>query len=208
MRFGTIIADPPWAYVRTSGNPKLRGYSDKHYEPLTTEDLAALPVENIVTGESVLFLWTTGPFLVNGDAQAIAKGWGFTPVTLMYWNKTTDNGTSALYGSVTHRGGVGYWFRGNCEPVLVAKRKKSYRWAHHENWSAHEACALFEAPKNQHSEKPPYLHALIEHSIYPQPYLELFGRKPRPGWTVVGNELPGEHEGEDIRDSIKRLENS
>jgi hypothetical protein len=28
--------------------------------------------------------------------------------------------------------------------------------------------------------------------LYPGPYLELFGRKPVPGWTVWGNEIKRE----------------
>jgi N6-adenosine-specific RNA methylase IME4 len=200
VKFGTVIADPPWNYGGTSGDKRLRGYSDQHYKPLTTEDLASLPLGNIVTDDAVLFLWTNGPFLVSGEAQRVAVGWGFTPVTLMYWNKTTSE---ALYGAVTHLGGVGYWFRGNCEPILVAKRKKSYRWAAHPDWDARDKSALFAAPKGRHSSKPDHLHDLIERSLYPKPYLELFGRRPRDGWTVVGGDIPLS---EDIRDSIARLE--
>lgn len=203
MRFGTIIADPPWAYVRASSDKRLRGYSSGQYEPLTTADLAALPVSDIAAEDAVLFLWTNGPFLVDGSAQAIARGWGFTPVTLLYWHKVTGDG---LYGQVTNGGGVGYWFRGNCEPVLVAKNGRAYRWSNMPRWTSDDANALFYAPKKNHSVKPDILHERIERSEYPKPYLEIFGRRHRPGWTVIGNELPGEHEGEDIRDSIKRLE--
>ena len=41
----------------------------------------------------------------------------------------------------------------------------------------------------RHSEKPDETYRRIEH-LYPGPYLELFARKPREGWTTWGDELP------------------
>jgi N6-adenosine-specific RNA methylase IME4 len=207
VKFGTIIADPPWAYERTSGDKRLRGYSDQHYDPLSTADLAGLRVKDIVADQAVLFLWANGPFLADGSAQKIVTAWGFTPVTLMYWHKLTSTGLT-LFGNVSHLGGVGYWFRGNCEPILVGKRGRSYRWSDMPNWTVDDTSALFEAPKGKHSAKPEVLHQRVERSAYPGPYLEMFGRRPRAGWTVVGNN--GDHGSlplaEDIRDAIDRLE--
>jgi N6-adenosine-specific RNA methylase IME4 len=202
VRFGTIIADPPWAYSGTSGDKRLRGYSDSKYKPLKTRDLADLPVNDISADDAVLFIWTNGPFLADGSAQLIAKSWGFEPVTLCYWHKT--RGDISLFGNYTHSGGVGYWFRGNCEPVLVAKKGKAYRWSDMPGWGNEDKNALFERPKMAHSRKPDVLHERIERSAYPKPYLELFARRARSGWTTVGDEIPG-FEGEDIRVSVERL---
>lgn len=220
MKFGTIIADPPWEYNRTSGNKKLRGYSDKQYEPLTTDDLANLPVSEIVGDVAVLLLWTNGPFLADGSAQRVAKSWGFKPVSLWYWHKIVwrEISENTLYEKATHRcrttdnSGVGYWARGNCEPILVASRGRSFRWSKMTNWRTEDKNALFEAPKRKHSRKPDDLHERVERGYvydgandgYPKPYLEMFARYPRDGWTLIGNEAPG-HEGEDIRDAVKRL---
>jgi N6-adenosine-specific RNA methylase IME4 len=197
---------------------------------MDTETLAALPVKDITLDDAVLFLWTTGPFLVDGSAQKVAKGWGFKPVTLLYWHKVKKNGGG------THGGGVGYWFRGNCEPVLVAKRGAAYRWSNMVNWLPADANALFqttepetvfEAPKMEHSQKPDVLHERVERANlmkarrkgedgevketvgpgYPSPYLELFGRKLRDGWVVVGNQSPVTC-GEDIAGTIERLARS
>jgi N6-adenosine-specific RNA methylase IME4 len=52
----------------------------------------------------------------------------------------------------------------------------------------------------RHSEKPPEVHDRIERLVS-GPWLELFGRRPRTGWQVVGNEL----DGLDIRESLARL---
>jgi N6-adenosine-specific RNA methylase IME4 len=45
------------------------------------------------------------------------------------------------------------------------------------------------APVGEHSEKPKEVRHRIER-LFPGPYLELYARKPAPGWTVWGNEIP------------------
>jgi len=46
----------------------------------------------------------------------------------------------------------------------------------------------FVADRTRHSEKPQEFYDLVESSS-PGPYLEMFARRPRPGWTVWGNEV-------------------
>ena len=43
------------------------------------------------------------------------------------------------------------------------------------------------APTNGHSVKPEVFRALIESLYREGPYLELFGRRPAPGWTSWGD---------------------
>jgi site-specific DNA-methyltransferase (adenine-specific) len=48
---------------------------------------------------------------------------------------------------------------------------------------------LFEAPTGVHSEKPEFFYKEIVEKIAAGPYVELFGRKNREGWTVLGNQV-------------------
>ena len=48
--------------------------------------------------------------------------------------------------------------------------------------------SVFSAKAGRHSEKPEEFYRIVE-ELSPGPYLELFGRKRREGWTVLGNEL-------------------
>jgi N6-adenosine-specific RNA methylase IME4 len=191
VTYGTAIIDPPWNYARTSDSAKLGGYSDKHYEPLTMADLAALPVGELVT--DIVLLWTTGPLVPT--AASLVDAWGFEWITLTYWLKTSANGypQESMDGRVSFKRhmGVGYWFRGDVEPVVVAKRKgtPSYRTGRR---------ASFLRPVMRHSAKPDYLHELAE-EFFPGPYLELFARRQRPGWTCLGDGI----DGLDIRESLK-----
>lgn len=188
-RFGVIVVDPPWEYQTTSRHEKLSGYSDIEYRPLSTAELSRLPVGAVAGNDSVLLLWTTWPFIQ--DALNLIRVWGFTFVTGLPWVKTTDDVTMLSYG-------VGYWFRGVTEPLLVAKRGRSYRGA--SLGILHESAGLV-APRLGHSRKPDDVYHLAE--AYPGPYLELFARRTRPGWVSLGNECPGD--GEDVRDSLRRL---
>jgi hypothetical protein len=45
------------------------------------------------------------------------------------------------------------------------------------------------APVGEHSEKPDEVRRRIER-LFPGPYLELYARKPVPGWNCWGNEIP------------------
>lgn len=185
MKFGTIVADPPWNYEKTSRHDKLSGYSDVEYAPLTTERLRSLPVGDLAGDESVLLLWATWPFVP--DALTVMAAWGFEFVTGLPWVKVGRTYTDLPYG-------VGYWFRGATEPVLVGKRRKSYR----------TNMVGILAPRLKHSRKPDNVYDLAERGGLPAPYLELFARQVRDGWTAVGNECP-DTPGEDIEVSLKRL---
>jgi N6-adenosine-specific RNA methylase IME4 len=203
-KYGVIVADPPWNYNRagkggvtdTGKVYKLSGYSDHKYQPLSTEDLCGLgtAIKQISSPDALLFLWTTWPFI--RDALDIIEAWGFTYVTGIPWVKMDRKLEQPTYG-------VGYWFRGCTEPILVAKRGKSFRGNRRGILGFEPASMLgFASPPEGHSKKPDDLQYLIE-SDYPGPYLELFGRRARKNWTVLGNGAPGD--GMDIRDSLQAL---
>lgn len=49
------------------------------------------------------------------------------------------------------------------------------------------AGTLFEWPRGRHSAKPEEFFALVER-LSPGPYLEMYARRPRAGWSVFGND--------------------
>jgi N6-adenosine-specific RNA methylase IME4 len=76
--------------------------------------------------------------------------------------------------------GMGYWTRANTEPCLLATRGKPKRL------NADVRQAIIE-PGREHSRKPDCVHERIERLVA-GPYLELFARQERRGWTVWGND--------------------
>jgi N6-adenosine-specific RNA methylase IME4 len=172
LRFNTILVDPPWRY----GSDGQNGSASTQYATLTTDELCALPVGELGTDESVLLLWATWPLFP--DALRVIEAWGYQYVSVLPWIKTVPDDLAKV------RYGVGYWGRGVAEPLLVAKRKK---------WT------MLIAPGMAHSRKPDSAYEYAD--SFPAPRLELFARRPQPGWYALGNELPGD--GQDIRDSLR-----
>jgi len=76
---------------------------------------------------------------------------------------------------------MGYWTRSNTEQCFIATKGSPSRLA----TDVHQ---IVMTPVGKHSEKPEEVRHRIERLI-PGPYLELYGRKPVPGWTVWGNEI-------------------
>jgi N6-adenosine-specific RNA methylase IME4 len=200
--FATAIIDPDWPYTVAPGTKdfagdkrkgKLSGFTRnrdgknqyRQKKPLSLDELKMLPVGDAVGG--YILLWTVGPFLINGAAADLLKAWGFEPASIITWAKY-DLKNKHGYG------GVGYWFLGNAEFCIVAKRPgyPSIRTG---------LSSLIVEPKGFHSSKPDNIHAICE-ARFPGPYLEIFGRELRSGWTVLGNEAPGD--GKEISDSLRR----
>lgn len=175
-RYGVIIADPPWAY-RVS---RMRGVAEEFYTVMTDEDIAAMPVESLAADDCVLLLWATWPKLPI--ALDVMAAWSFDYVTGIPWVKTTSKSINdEMASDVTLSYGVGFWFRGVSEVMLLGRRGKPTKP------SLNFAGIL--SPSFKHSRKPDSVHQIAE--AMPGPYLELFARRSRPGWTVFGNEIQG-----------------
>jgi len=113
------------------------------------------------------------------------------------------------------RANPGYYTWSNCEQVWLFRRGRPYRFATGRKGRQAQLFdgELFElqettqhvAPLGKHSEKPDLFYDIVA-EMYPQcePRLDMFGRKERPGWIVVGNEAPG-FVGVDIRDALAEV---
>jgi N6-adenosine-specific RNA methylase IME4 len=166
--FRTVCADPPYRF-----NEKQGGYGDglaeDKYESMATDEIAALPVADLAAPDSHLYLWT--PATKVPDALLVCEAWGFRYVGLLTWVKP---------GSL----GLGTWWRYGTEHVVFGVRGSLPTNPNLRNW--------FEAPRRRHSAKPDEFFDLVEKAS-PGPYLELFARRQRVGWTCWGNEVaPGE----------------
>jgi N6-adenosine-specific RNA methylase IME4 len=161
-RFACLLADPPWRY-RNGGT---RGSAQKHYPCMDVEQIAALPIADLMAPKSLCWLWTTTSF--RREADHIMKSWGFTYKSEIVWNKK--------------RMGLGSYARVQHEVLLIGSRggqttlTKSLR-------------SVVEAKPLKHSQKPAVFRELVERNS-PGPRLELFARGSAPGWVAYGNE-PG-----------------
>ena len=49
-KYSVIYADPPWSYRQRGTGPKSRGNAAQHYHTMTTDDICALPVNDLAGG--------------------------------------------------------------------------------------------------------------------------------------------------------------
>jgi len=160
--YDIFYADPPWRYDFSETRTRA---IETNYPTMTLEDICELKIPN--AENSVLFLWATNPKLE--EALEVIKAWGFTYKTNLAW--------------VKDRIGMGYWFRGQHELLLVATKGKIKPPEQSVRRSG-----VLEAPRREHSQKPDEVYELIE-SYFPNgKYIELFSRNKREGWTMWGNE--------------------
>lgn len=160
-RFSCIYADPPWVY----GNQGTRASTDNHYEGLTVDELAELPVKDLVEDNAHLHFWTTNGFLF--ESKKIMEAWGFEYKSCFVWVKPQM--------------GMGNYWRVSHEFMLFGLRGKLPFGTRSEvSWGNYQ--------RTLHSAKPEQIREKIER-VSPGPYLELFGRRPVEGWTVFGNQI-------------------
>ena len=163
LTFSTILADPPWRY----DNRASRGAACQHYKTMSIEEICALPIRALAAPDAHLHLWTTNAFLF--ECPKIFDAWGFEYRSEFVWCKPQM--------------GVGNYWRNSHEKLLTAVRGKATRFDDRalQSWMV--------CQRGAHSAKPEQVRMYIERAS-PAPYLELFGRKQVPGWTVWGNEIP------------------
>lgn len=172
-KYAAILADPPWAFACWSGPAIPSRTSDSHYSTMPIGDIAALPVADLAADDCTLFLWATWPLLP--EALQVIDAWGFTYKTeaFSYVKVLPENPRKPKLG-------LGYWTRANTEPCLLATRGNPKRLHA-------DVGQVIAAPIREHSRKPDETHSRIERLVA-GPYLELFARQSRPGWTTWGNE--------------------
>ncbi|MCL4553763.1 MAG: MT-A70 family methyltransferase [Actinobacteria bacterium] len=171
--YTTIYADPPWRFQNRTGKMAPEHQRLLRYPTMTLEEILELPVNQVAAAQSHLYLWVPNALIAEG--LEVMKHWGFTYKTNLVWYKTR------LDGGPDGRG-VGFYFRNVTELVLFGVRGNMRTLD-----PGRTQVNLVPQRKREHSRKPDEFYDLIE-ECSPGPYLELFARRPRPGWTQWGNE--------------------
>jgi N6-adenosine-specific RNA methylase IME4 len=173
-KFRTILADPPWRFINRTGKvaPEHRRLS--RYGTMGVEQIAALPVPEIVESTAHLYLWVPNALLPQG--LQVLEAWGFSYKSNIVWHKLRKDGGSDGRG-------VGFYFRNVTELVLFGVRGKNARTLA----PGRRQVNYLGTRKREHSRKPDEQYEIIE-ACSPGPYLELFARGARPNWTLWGDQ--------------------
>ncbi len=160
-RFSCIYADPPWKY----DNQATRASTDNHYVTMAVDEIAALPIQDLVNDQAHLHLWTTNAFLF--ECPKILEAWGFQYKGVFLWVKPQM--------------GIGNYWRVSHEFMVLGVRGTL-------GFNDHSQMSWIQAERTKHSAKPERVRKIIE-NVSPGPYLELFGRSTADGWVTWGNEI-------------------
>jgi len=171
--FGTVLADPPWRFQNRTGKVAPEHSRLSRYDTMSTAEIAALPVADVMATRSHCYLWV--PNALVDEGLTVLSAWGFTYKSMIVWAKRRrDGGPDGR--------GVGFYFRNVTEPLLFGVRGKLRTLA-----PGRSQVNMIETRKREHSRKPDEQYRLIT-SCSPGPYLELFARYPQEGWSAWGEE--------------------
>jgi len=158
-----VLADPPWKYDHQQASNRD---IENHYPTASVDEICKHVPK--VADDSILLLWATAPKLV--EALRVMKEWGFEYRTHAIWDKEKQ--------------GMGYWFRGQHELLLVGVRGNPGCTPEPARVSS-----VFRSSRGRHSEKPACVYEWIELAFPQLLKLEMYCRTPRKGWQVWGNEI-------------------
>lgn len=179
-----VYADPPWHYTgwgvakgdRKDYKKKLReGKAEHHYPTISNQEIAELPVKDIVADDAACFMWTTDTHLPY--AIEIMKSWGFKYKTIGFvWVKKTKHGKQVKM--------LAPWTNKGAEICLFGTRGAMTK-----HLGTNDVYQVHEAERREHSRKPDIIRDEIKRMFPECKRLELFARQQYPGWDAWGNEV-------------------
>jgi N6-adenosine-specific RNA methylase IME4 len=173
-RFATILADPPWQFQNRTGKVAPEHKRLNRYGTMSLKDICDLPVVDVCESTAHLYLWVPNALLPEG--LEVMSAWGFQYKANLIWHKVRKDGGPDGRG-------VGFYFRNTTEIILFGVRGKNARTLA----PGRRQVNIIKTMKREHSRKPDEQYELIE-SCSPGPFLELFARGPRKGWSTWGNQ--------------------
>jgi len=160
--FQTIVIDPPWDWS-DEGDINQMGRAKPDYATMTIDEIEKLPIETIADSNCHLYIWVTNRSLPK--AFRLVESWGFRYITCLTWVKPSY--------------GMGNYYRGSTEQVLFSVKGT-------QPLKRHDVGTHFVADRgDKHSAKPDAFYDIVSSCSY-APFIDIFGRTERSGWTVWG----------------------
>lgn len=194
--YRVILVDFPWEFKNWSVLGEAKN-AKAHYDCMSIEEIKQFPLANLAAKNCVLLMWVTWPLMPHWNPVIEALGFEYASLG---WEWRKFNPKTGKYAF-----GGGYGTRKNLEPCLMCTRGnpslkselpddlfgmgrvpegvRSVRdWI--EWWPDDE----IRAASREHSRKPDEQYDRIE-TMFDGPYIELFARQRRKGWTAWGNQV-------------------
>jgi len=162
-KYQIIYADPPWNYRHCASKSRR---IENQYPTMSLQEIQNLTIPT--APNCVLYLWATAPKL--SEAMSVLVSWGFDYRTCAIWDKEII--------------GMGYWFRGQHELLLVGVKG---------NFSpppqSMRISSVYKERRTKHSKKPDAIREFIQQWYPDENKIELFARERFEGWDAWGNEV-------------------
>ena len=188
-KYRTLVADPPWDHSDGTGfNYGAKAFGGKHtpvephatkppYDHMGLKEIASAlhsATRDLAARDCHLYLWTTNRYL--RDSFAIVDEIGFEVSATLVWCKAPMGFMGGAFRSSVEF--IQFCRRGNL-PHKTQAEKRWFTWPR-VGWTQSD-------PAAKHSRKPEAFLDLVE-QVSPGPYLELFARRNRLGWSTWGNQ--------------------
>lgn len=224
IKYNLICADPPWVFSDRLTMSEVKRGAESQYSVLNIEEIKKLKISEIAADDAILALWIPSSLLQEG--LDVMKAWNFRQTQTHIWVKTKFHPFTSIVKSIRKQAkelpklkldelysklfknfdwndmlafNMGRLFRQSHEICLMGVRGKIYDQLKNKSQRS-----VHFAPNLKHSAKPEILQDRLELMFPKGKYLEVFGRRARSGWTVIGNEAP-DTMGQDVRESIENL---
>ena len=161
-KYNLIYCDPPWKYdFSNTSNREI----ENHYPTMSIEDLKNLSIPS--DADCICYMWATAPKLPN--ALELLDSWGFKYKTHSIWDK--------------QKIGMGYWFRGQHELLLVGVKGSMSPPEPSDRISS-----IYSESRTKHSKKPNFFYSYLNETFPNLLKVELFARGQVEGFDNWGNE--------------------
>jgi N6-adenosine-specific RNA methylase IME4 len=197
-KYSCIVADPPWKFGDTLDRKmkcKTKRSAVSQYKVMSVNDIMNIDVPSITDPSGcLLVMWVPSSLLLDG--LAVMAHWGFKFKGTYIWVKLKkDHATEKEVNKIT-RVGMGHMFRQSHEIALIGtKGSPGKKLKNRSQRSVSLALNI------GHSIKPGNLQDSIDEMFPGCEKVELFARRSRAGWDVIGDAVTGV----DINDSIQTL---
>jgi N6-adenosine-specific RNA methylase IME4 len=231
-KFDLALIDPPWPQAKRNKNTKF-GLGANSYDLMSLDEICGIKVGSIMKDNSMIAMWTTGPYLEKGF-KAI-NAWGFTHCTICFaWVKLNRKNKKALeflknkdfkyvdeddintlliqiLEMISFKG-PGNYTKANMEFCLLAKRGKGLsegRGGDGLNKTVRSRKVrqiIFSPIISPHSRKPDEARKRLKDLFgEDRKMIEFFARENVDGWTSIGNQITGNDINVDVENLINEI---
>lgn len=181
-RFDLVMIDVAWAWQTWSAAGAKKSPS-AHYDTMTLDEAALLPVKALLRPGGVAWVWFTWPLVAQVPHQIVQQAWGLNVKTGGAWGKRTRNGLL--------RWGPGHIFRSVCEPFCLAVNgdHTGPRGPGVKNLIETVHSRQLDGLAREHSRKPDEAYHVCETLMPHAAKADVYARQPRKGWWGFGKEL-------------------